>query len=231
MKALHMITADPQRTPTLTMFAHPDYFLFASGAACDVTGAPPCITVPTALPTFAWNHGGIEPEIATTWVGYVGPGIRHRGQDDSTWTDHTDVRPTLLSLLGLSDTYELDGRLVTETLEPWAIPNAIQAHNQAWARLARTYKAITAPFGEFGQRTLGISTAAIRSGSSGDDSTYATLEDKLQSWTERRDALAGTMRSLLNASAFDDQAINQQEAIGLAADADALLREVRDVGS
>jgi hypothetical protein len=39
------------------------------------------------------------------------------------------------------------------------------------------------------------------------------------------------MRSLLNASAFDDQAINQQEAIGLAADADALLREVRDVGS
>jgi hypothetical protein len=231
MKALHMITADPQRTPTLTMFAHPDYFLFASGAACDVPGAPPCITVPTALPTFAWNHGGIEPEIATTWVGYVGPGIRHRGQDNSTWTDHTDVRPTILSLLGLSDTYELDGRLVTETLEPWAIPNAIHAHNQAWDRLARTYKAITAPFGEFGQRTLAISTAAIRSGSSGDDSTYATLEDQLQGWTQRRDALADTMRSLLNASAFDDQAINQQEAIGLAADADALLQEVRDLGS
>ena len=31
MKALHMVTADPQRTPTLTMFAHPDWFLFAAG--------------------------------------------------------------------------------------------------------------------------------------------------------------------------------------------------------
>ena len=32
MKALHMVTADPQRTPTLVMFAHPDYFLFAGAA-------------------------------------------------------------------------------------------------------------------------------------------------------------------------------------------------------
>jgi hypothetical protein len=70
MKTLHMITADPQRTPTFTMFAQPDYFLFAAAPNCNL----PCITVPTTLPTFAWNHGGIQPEIAQTWLGIVGPG-------------------------------------------------------------------------------------------------------------------------------------------------------------
>ena len=47
MKALHMVTADPQRTPTLVMFAHPDYFLFAGAPNC----TSPCITVPTTPPT------------------------------------------------------------------------------------------------------------------------------------------------------------------------------------
>lgn len=56
MNALHMVTADPQRTPTLVMFSHPDYFWFAAAANCNT----PCITVPTTPPssTFAWNHGG-----------------------------------------------------------------------------------------------------------------------------------------------------------------------------
>jgi len=101
MKALHMVTADPQRTPTLTMFAHPDYFFFAGAPNCN----SPCVTVPTTPPTstFAWNHGGIQEEIAQTWLGVVGPGVRKLGQDNDTWLDHTDVRPTMLSLLGLQD--------------------------------------------------------------------------------------------------------------------------------
>ena len=36
------------------------------------------------------------------------------GQDDSTWADHTDVRPTMLSLLGLQDTYIHDGQFVSD---------------------------------------------------------------------------------------------------------------------
>jgi hypothetical protein len=66
MDLLHMVTADPQRTPTLAMFAQPDYFFFTSAANC----TSPCITVPTtpATSTFAWNHGGIQPEIATIWL-------------------------------------------------------------------------------------------------------------------------------------------------------------------
>jgi len=34
MDALHMVSGDPLRTPTFTMFAHPDYFLFTSSASC-----------------------------------------------------------------------------------------------------------------------------------------------------------------------------------------------------
>ena len=81
-----MVTADPQRTPTLTMFAHPDYFLFTGAPNC----TSPCITVPTTPPThtFAWNHGGIQPEIATTWLGIVGPGVR------IATTQHGPTTPT-----------------------------------------------------------------------------------------------------------------------------------------
>jgi hypothetical protein len=226
MDALHMVTADPQRTPTLTMFAHPDYFLFASSAACDVPTAPPCITVPTTPPTFAWNHGGIRPEIATTWVGYVGPGITHRGQDNTTWTDHTDVRPTMLALLGLDDTYVHDGRLVVETLQPWAIPPAVWAHQPTWRNLARAYKQITAPFGDFGRETLAISTAGIESGSAADDDTYASTESAISGWTSRRDTIAEQMRSILDESAFSGSPVNEKHARSLISQANALLSDV-----
>ena len=54
MDLLHMVTADPQRTPTLAMFAQPDYFLFTGAANC----TSPCITVPT---TPADVHVRVEP--------------------------------------------------------------------------------------------------------------------------------------------------------------------------
>ncbi len=37
---LHMVNADPARTPTLTMFAKPDYFLSSGPAACNTS----CVT-------------------------------------------------------------------------------------------------------------------------------------------------------------------------------------------
>src|SRR5712691_6839077 len=103
MKALHMVTADPQRTPTLVMFAHPDYFLFTGAANC----TSPCITVPTTPPTstFAWNHGGIQPEIATTWLGMVGPGVRHLGDDD-TWAVPKTLRAHRETLRRLVEVYK-----------------------------------------------------------------------------------------------------------------------------
>ena len=78
MKTLHMVTADPFRTPTFTPFADPDWFFFATGGATPATCATPaaCAFIPARTSqSFAWNHGDIQDEIASTWVGYVGPGV------------------------------------------------------------------------------------------------------------------------------------------------------------
>jgi hypothetical protein len=213
MKALHMVTADPQRTPTLTMFAQADYFLFASAARCDEPGFGPCITVPTTPPTstFAWNHGGIQPEIATTWAGIVGPGVRHNG-DDTTWADHADVRPTMLSLLGLGDPYAHDGRVLIDQLDAWAVPQSLIAHRETLRRLGEIYKQLNAPFGSFGANTLVASTRAVKSGNSANDTTYAATENQIASLTAARDALAAQIRGALDAAAFGGDSINNQQA-------------------
>jgi hypothetical protein len=222
MKTLHMITADHQRTPTLTMFALPDYFLFAAAPNCST----PCITIPTTPPTntFAWNHGGIQPEIATTWLGMVGPGVRHNGDDD-TWADHTDVRPTMLDLLGLKDTYVHDGRVLIDQLHAWAVPKTLRAHRETLRRLGTVYKQLNAPFGAFATDTLVASTRAIESGSLADDSTYAALEGQIEALAAERDALASQIRAALNAAASGDSALNEQQAQGWIEEARSLLAE------
>jgi hypothetical protein len=209
MKALHMITADPQRTPTLTMFADPDYFLFAGAPSC----ASPCVTVPTTLPTFAWNHGSIDPEIATTWLGMVGPGVRRGGQDGATWADHTDVRPTMLGLLGLGDTYVHDGRVLIDQLYDWAVPQTLRGHRETLRRLGEVYKQLNAPFGDFSQATLVLSTAAIKSDTAG-DARYTSIENQITDLTDQRDALARQIRGALDNAAFGGQELNEQQAKG-----------------
>jgi hypothetical protein len=222
MKTLHMVTADPQRTPTLTMFALPDYFLFAGAPNCNA----PCITVPTTPPTstFAWNHGGIQPEIATTWLGMVGPGVRHNGEDD-TWADHTDVRPTMLDLVGLKDMYVHDGRVLIDQLHGWAVPQTLRAHRETLRRLGAVYKQLNAPFGTFAMDTLVASTRAIESGSPADDSTYTGLEGQIEALTAQRDALASQIRAALNAAASGDAALNEQQAKAWIRQAQSLLAE------
>ena len=87
-KLLHMVTADPARTPTFTPFAQGDYFLNASSTTtttCANNDLSNCVFLPNTTPpnqTFAWNHGGIQPEVATTWVGWSGRASRRSSQTD-----------------------------------------------------------------------------------------------------------------------------------------------------
>src|SRR5205823_6061650 len=118
MKLLHMITADPARTPTFTMFADPNYFLQTGALDC----SSPCVT---EQPGFAWNHGDVNPDINVTWLGMVGPGVDQSGVDSNTWSDHTDIRPTMMVLLGLKDDYSHDGRVLLEDLNSWAVPPSL----------------------------------------------------------------------------------------------------------
>ena len=227
MKALHMITADPQRTPTLTMFAQPDWFFFAGAPNCN----SPCITVPTTPPTstFAWNHGGIQPEIATIWLGLVGPGVRNNG-DDATWADHTDVRPTMLNLVGLGDSYVHDGRVLIDQLDASAVPQSLRAHRETLRRLGDVYKQLNAPFGPFSMSVLKASTQAIKSGSDTNDSTYVSLEGRIVALTSRRDALASQIRAALDGAAFGGDSLNEGRAKGWIDQADNLIDQAVNLG-
>jgi hypothetical protein len=218
MRALHMITADPARTPTFTWFADPDYFLFAGAPNCN----SPCVT---ENPGFAWNHGDIQPEITTTWLGLVGPGVKNEGVDGTLWSDHTDVRPTVLTLTGLKDDYVSDGRALLEPLYDWAVPQTTIAHRETLLRLGAVYKQLMAPVGAFGRDTLSASTRALESGSASDDSAYATVEQQLIDLTSARNTLAGQIRDALNGAEFGGQAINEQVAKGWIAQANDLLSQ------
>ena len=229
-QTLHMITADPMRTPTFTLFADPNWFFFATGGLpCATPGD--CATIPPRSPqSFAWNHGDIQDEIASTWVGYVGPGVKNTGDSD-VWTDHTDVRPTMLTLLGLHDDYTHDGRAVVQPLEAWAVPQTLRAHRETLIRLGDVYKQLNASFGSFAMDTLKASTKALASGSTADDSNYTAIENHIQSLTSDRNALAGTIKGALSAAAFDGQALNEQQAKSWIAQANALLAAAHSLGS
>ncbi|HYM50542.1 MAG TPA: hypothetical protein VET65_08195, partial [Candidatus Limnocylindrales bacterium] len=203
MKLLHMITADPARTPTFTWFADPAYFFYAGAPSC----SSPCVQEQFG---FAWNHGDIQKEIVTTWLGLVGPGIRNLGVNHSIWSDHTDVRPTLLSLTGLTDDYSHQGRVLMEAINPSALPRSMRQHRGTLEALASTYKQLNATVGEFGMATLSASTTALASGSSANDSQYVSLENRLASLGAERDAVAGQMESMLERAAFDGQPISQR---------------------
>jgi hypothetical protein len=210
-KTLHMVTADPMRTPTFTMFADPDWFLFATAGAACATPAE-CATIPARTSqSFAWNHGDIQDEIASTWVGYVGPGVRNDGESQ-VWSDHTDVRPTMLTLLGLHDDYIHDGRVVTQAIREDALPVSLRRHHPTIELLGDVYKQLNASFGRFAMDTLKASTRALASGSAGDDSTYASIESRIESLTAQRDALAGEIKTALEGSAFDGRDISELQA-------------------
>jgi len=221
MKALHMITSDPARTPTFTLFADPNYFLFAGAPACTVKA--PCVT---EQPGFAWNHGDVQPEIVTTWLGLVGPGIDNIGVDSTTWSDHTDIRPTLMVLLGLKDDYGHDGRALTEDFSGWARPAATKKSG-GYTKVAQTYKQLDAAVGEFGLATLAASTRAIESGTSLNDSTYASLENQLASLIDQRNALAAQMIGLLEGAAFNGKSITEEQAQALVTQGQALISEAQ----
>jgi hypothetical protein len=232
MKTLHMVTADPARTPTFTPFAQGDYFLNASSTTpCAGNNLDNCVFVPPANPfsTFAWNHGGIQPEIASTWIGWVGPGIEKKS-DDKLWTDHTDVRPTILALTGLKDSYVSDGRVVTEILQGDVLPKSLHKHHGTVEKLGRLYKQLNASFGQFAADTLTASTRALASNAAG-DTTYTNIENEIAALTTQRDVLADNIKIALHNAEFNDQKINKKDAKAWLKEGESLLEQASDLAA
>jgi hypothetical protein len=224
---LHMVNADPARTPTLAEFAKPDYYLSQGSATCtNTTGlsSADCVQINNG---FAWNHGDYAAEINTNYVGFAGPGVKNLGVDgpqpaagpnsagpnsgqtvvaDSgttgTWTDETDIRPTEMYLLGLKDDYEHDGRVITQILTD---PNSALSRPGV-ASLGACYKQLNSSVGQFANDTLQADTKAIESSSPG-DFRYLTTDKALASLDKIRDAIALKIKAQLEAAAFGNQPI------------------------
>jgi hypothetical protein len=214
MAFLHMVTHDPARTPTLTFFGNDDFFITA---ARSVTACSPLAACSSEQPGFNWNHGDFQRSITHTWLALAGPHVRRQGETAETFTDHTDVRPTLLHLTGLSDDYAHDGRVIVEALDE-SVPQ-----RATLSRLAAAYKQINAPLGELGRRTLMISTRAL----TGDDATYNALEEEIAGVTAQRNVIAGRMIAILEAAAFEHAPVDEEEARHLIAAAAGLIESVR----
>jgi hypothetical protein len=213
-----MITGDPKRTPSFVMFANPDFYLNSGPESCGAS----CVSEPPGGD--AWNHGDVNQRINTTWLGLVGPGVSHLGTDNALWSDHTDIQPTMMELLGLRDDYAPDGRVLAEVLGRAALPAAMRAHGATLVRLGQVYTQLEAAVGAFGLDTLRASTKALAS-ESAHDAGYTGIEGQLKRLGAARDALALKMRAALLGVAFSGRALNERQARTLIAQGDRLLGE------
>ena len=204
MGLLHMITADPKRDATFTMFAKPDYFL---------STFPPTTAI---NPAFNWNHGDIAPEINTTWLGLVGPGVRNLGVTGQLWTDHSDIRPTIMALTGLQDDYIHQGRPISQVMT---------GTRQDLNQLGDVYKQINAPVGQLSLDSIAFATKATLSNSSG-DVTYTNADAQIAAWTSQRNALAAQMIALLDTTARGYTNHNDRNVNDLIRQGEQLLAEV-----
>ena len=209
MGLLHMITADPKRDATFTMFAKPDYFL---------STFPPTTGI---NPAFNWNHGDIAPEINTTWLGFVGPDVKHLGATGKVWTDHADIRPTLMALTGLRDDYSHEGRPITEVMRG----EGDDRGGEDSRTLAALYKQINAPVGQLSLDSVEFSTDAMLSTTSG-DSTYIAADATIAGWAATRDALALKMNAILDWTGPRHGESDESDADSLIAQAKSLLATV-----
>lgn len=221
-RVLHMQTIDPLRTPTYTLFPKPDYFFSTTGANVSINDR------------FAYDHGYYSPNIDVTWVGFAGKGVKVNGVDGpdpsqgnqpsdpesqntvpqastvGTWVEETDIRPTMLSLLGLTDDYRSDGHVITQALDH--VPAALQAT----AELAKGYDQIESSVGQFATDTLIADTKALASGSSSDDSAYETEQATLAQLADDRDTAVAAIKKVLNNAAAGVMPNHGQVTSGLA---------------
>ena len=229
-RVLHMQTVDPLRMPTFTLFPKPDYFFSTSGAPVSINS------------NFAYDHGYYSPNIDVTWVGFAGAGVNVGGVDgpqpaqgnqpsdpesqntvpqasqSGTWVEETDIRPTMLYLTGLHDDYASDGHVITQAL---ANPTATL---QGVAALAKGYDQIESSVGQLATDTLIADTKALASGSSSDDSAYATEQATLQQLADDRDAAVARIKPLLANAALGIAPSRGQLTSALALEKSLLIR-------
>ena len=202
-RVLHMQTADPARFPTYTMFPVPDYYFSTTGANVSINSG------------FAWNHGYYSPNIDVTWAAFAGPGVAVHGVDGpqpdqsneshdpnslntvpqastvGTWVEEADIRPTMLHLVGLTDDYQVDGKVITAALTS---PSPALKTTQ---NLADAYAQIESSVGEFATDTLIADSGALASGAAHSDGEFQAEQAALKGLVQDRDAAVARIRPVL----------------------------------
>jgi hypothetical protein len=214
---LHLVNADPARTPTFTMFAKPDFWVETGLTSCGSS----CVQQETS---YAWDHGDYAAAINNNWAAFAGPDVAHLGLDGSgpaagpnaagpnsgqetvtqqsaansgTWIDETDIQPTMLYLAYLKDQYVPDGRVITQILS--SVNAALKPAGVT--ALSTVYKQLNSSVGLFGTDTLEASTAGVESNSAG-DATYTLVDTALSNLEHARDYLVGEVQNELYAAEF-----------------------------
>jgi hypothetical protein len=134
------------------------------------------------------------------------------------FSDHTDVRPTIMALVGLKDSYVHDGRVLAENLDENAMPHGIQDSKNDFIDLATIYKQLNAPVGSVGTNSLIFANKSIVS----DDTTYNQYLATLGSIVVARDALAVQIKTVLDQASFANKRVDHKQA-------EDLIRQARQI--
>jgi hypothetical protein len=224
MQLLHMLPASPARAPSFVMFGDPNYFDETTPSNADCAQPPSCAA---ANPDVPWAHADMLSTAGSSWFGMTGPGVAHLGQTADLLSHHADLRPTMLALLGLSDSYAHDGIVLLKALDPSALAPELASSRDTFVALDRAYATLNDPLGRLGRDSLVFATQAIRS----TDTTYENYLDAMGTVTAKRDALAREMNARLEAFTFAHRPIEPTEASALKDRADALVGEVEDLAA
>jgi hypothetical protein len=215
MNAVHMITQDPNRSPTFDVFAPGEDFVEFAGSFnssdCGSTANTTCSNA-----GFPYVHGDFAPETDTTWAGFAGPGVANLGTSN-VWTDHTDLRTTVLALTGLQDDYTDAGRVITQILTPGAVSSELTT--QTATDLGTLLKKLNAPVymsseganDGFGPAIIAADTTAVKSNAP-NDSTYTDVEGKIVNITAQRNTVVADIQARLS-GAQNGMTIDQAGAV------------------
>jgi len=141
------------------------------------------------------------------------------------FSDHTDVRPTMMVLLGLKDSYVHDGRVLAEWLESSALPKGIKQRQEHFIELAEDYKQLNAPLGSLGRNSLVYANRSVTA----DDASYAKYLLKIADITAQRDALAAQIKTALDNAAFNQKSVGEDVEDDLGHRARSLIASVEDL--
>ena len=227
MKLLHMVTVEPGADADADHVRQRQLFLREPPNAARCAKQSACVV--RCGPGFAWNHGDFQQQITRTWVAMVGPGVRQLGRYDAVFTDHADVRPTILALLGLKDDYVHDGRVLAEWMTTRTLCRTVSATaGKISSSLRKSIKQLNAPLGSDRPRQPDLANRSDHR----QRASYARYLQHDRGHLQRRDELARwNHQKHPRQCCIPNQPVGEGAEDGLGHRASALIDRIKDLAN